>query len=95
MMTPSIGYATALVLMGVAAIRLREGLRIVRYQRSLRSLADYRLAADKIPVSKNRLFGIGFRWTDCTRSAYVTPSARKCGIRGTGYFIPLGEKFGK
>lgn len=64
MMTPSIGYATALVLMGVAVIRLREGLRIVRYQRSLCSLADYRLAADKIPVSKNRLFlGIGFRWT--------------------------------
>ncbi len=64
MMTPAMGLATALILMSVALIRLREGLHIVGYQRSLRRLPDYRLAANKIPVSKKRLFlGLGFRWT--------------------------------
>lgn len=64
MMTPTIGMAAALILTGVAVWRLREGLHIVRYQRGLRSLPDYRMAAKNIPVSKERLFlGLGFRWT--------------------------------
>ena len=64
MMTPSVGEATALLLLLLALKRGHQGLRIVRYQRSLRALPDYRLTVAKIPVSAQRLFlGRGFLWT--------------------------------
>jgi len=64
MMTPSVGLATAGLLGLLAFIRGRDGCRILRYQRSLRTLPDYRLTVDKIPVSANHLFlGQGFLWT--------------------------------
>ncbi|MDX1656578.1 MAG: type IV conjugative transfer system coupling protein TraD, partial [Candidatus Competibacteraceae bacterium] len=53
----------ALGLAGVAGVRARQGLRVVRYQRNLRRLPDFRMAPERIPVSNQRLYlGRGFRW---------------------------------
>ncbi|MBL8511656.1 MAG: type IV conjugative transfer system coupling protein TraD [Betaproteobacteria bacterium] len=43
--------------------RIRQGRKVRRYQRNLRSLPRYALRADEIPWSRHRLFlGMGFRW---------------------------------
>lgn len=64
MMTPSVGYATALILFGLAAFRFRAGWRVLRYHRNLRRLPHYELPISKVPVSATRLFlGRGFEWT--------------------------------
>ncbi len=48
----------------LAAIRTRQGLRVLRYRANLRRLPRYVLKPDKIPVSKLKMFwGIGFEWT--------------------------------
>ncbi len=64
MMPPSLAYATAGALFTLAAWRGRQGWRVIRYQRNLRRLREYRIKASQIPVSQTRLFlGRGFRWT--------------------------------
>lgn len=87
MMSPTMGRATASVLLGFAGWRARQGFRVLRYQRNLRRLREYRLTTSHIPVSRTRLFlGRGFRWTarhtqrlrDTLRpeaARYVQPSA--------------------
>jgi len=64
MMPPGLAYATAGALFTLALWRGRQGWRVMRYQRNLRRLRDYRIKASRIPVSRTRLFlGRGFRWT--------------------------------
>ncbi|MGH8584740.1 MAG: type IV conjugative transfer system coupling protein TraD [Gammaproteobacteria bacterium] len=64
MTTAAVGRGAAVGLLCIAAVRLRQGLRVVRFQRNLRRLPDYRLRPAQIPVSTIRLFlGTGFRWT--------------------------------
>ncbi|MBL3601654.1 MAG: type IV conjugative transfer system coupling protein TraD [gamma proteobacterium endosymbiont of Lamellibrachia anaximandri] len=64
MMTPSVAYLTAAVLLTAAAFRAIEAGRVLRYQRNLRRLPTYSLSAEKIPASQHKLFlGRGFRWT--------------------------------
>lgn len=64
MMTPVVAYATAAVLLVWCAVRLRQGWRIVQYQRNLKRSPRYALSARQIPVSRRGLFlGRGFRWT--------------------------------
>jgi len=64
MTTAPVARGAALGLLCIAAVRLRQGLRVVRFQRNLRRLPDYRLKPSQIPVSATRLFlGTGFRWT--------------------------------
>ncbi len=64
MMTPVVAYATSAVLFLWSGFRLRQGWRIVRYQRNLKRTPRYTLSARKIPVSRRGLFlGRGFRWT--------------------------------
>ena len=63
MMPSLVAWPTAGLFSLAALWRLRQGLFIRRYQRGLRELPDYRLRADRIPVSHTRLFlGRGFRW---------------------------------
>ncbi len=81
MMTPPVAWATAAVLGSFALIRLRDGLMILRYQRGMRRLPTYVLTADKIPLSRHRLFlGRGFRWqqrhTQRLRDTLVTANER-------------------
>ncbi len=64
MMTPSVAYLSAAILLTAAAFRAIEAGRVLRYQRNLRQLPTYSLSAEKIPVSQHKLFlGRGFRWT--------------------------------
>ncbi|MBK1674712.1 conjugative coupling factor TraD, PFGI-1 class [Ectothiorhodospira shaposhnikovii] len=64
MMTPAVAWVAATVLGGFALYRGRQGWQILRYQRNLKRLPEYRLTADRIPVSRRKLFlGLGFAWT--------------------------------
>lgn len=71
----------AFVLLTLALLRLVQGLRVVRYQRNLRTLARYVLRPDEIQWSRENLFlGRGFRWDQRhTQRLYDSrePSARK------------------
>jgi conjugative coupling factor TraD (TOL family) len=64
LMSPNLGYVTGGLLGAFALYRLRQGLRVVGYQRNLRRLKTYALRADQIPVSRKKLFlGMGFKWS--------------------------------
>jgi len=64
MMPPGIAYSAGAALCLLGLIRGRQAWRVIRYQRNMRKLPTYMLRADKIPLSKRKLFlGKGFRWT--------------------------------
>ena len=64
MMPPGLAYAAAAVLFSLALVRARQAARVLRYQRNMRRLPRYQLRADRIPLSRHKLFlGKGFRWT--------------------------------
>ena len=64
MMPPGVAYSAGAALMLIGMIRARQAWRVMRYQRNMRRLPTYRLRADKIPLSRHKLFlGKGFRWT--------------------------------
>jgi len=64
MMPPGIAYSTGAALGLLGLIRGRQAWRVIRYQRNMRKLPTYMLRADKVPLSKRKLFlGKGFRWT--------------------------------
>jgi len=91
MMEPLYAYLLAAGLGALAVKRWRDGNRIRRYQRNLLRQPHYRVTADAIPVSRDKLFlGKGFEWTqihtqrlvDTKRPAakrYLEPS-RACRI---------------
>lgn len=63
MMTPSVGYASALLLAGFGINRLFDALYILRYQRNMRRMPEYVIEPKNIPVSRRQLFlGKGFLW---------------------------------
>lgn len=60
---PAFALPIALGLLTLALVRVSQGLRVVRYQRNLRTLERYVLRPDEIPWSREHLFlGRGFRW---------------------------------
>lgn len=64
MLPPSLAYSAAGGLFLFALWRARQGFHVLRYQRNLRRLREYRCHASRIPVSHSKLFlGRGFRWT--------------------------------
>ena len=64
MMPPGVAYSASATLMLIGMIRARQAWRVMRYQRNMRRLPTYRLRADKVPLSRHKLFlGKGFRWT--------------------------------
>ena len=64
MMPPGVAYGAAVVLAMIGVTRARQAWRVLRYQRNMRRLPTYRLRADKVPLSRHKLFlGRGFRWT--------------------------------
>ena len=64
MMPPGVAYSAGAMLMLIGMIRARQAWKVLRYQRNMRRLPTYRLRADKIPLSRHKLFlGKGFRWT--------------------------------
>ena len=64
MMPPGVAYSAGAALAVIGVMRARQAWRVMRYQRNMRRLPIYRLRADKIPLSRHKLFlGKGFRWT--------------------------------
>ncbi|MBU2571113.1 MAG: type IV conjugative transfer system coupling protein TraD [Gammaproteobacteria bacterium] len=63
MMTPAVGYLSAVLLTGFGLYRLFDALIILRYQRNMRRMPEYVVEPKRIPVSRRRLFlGKGFLW---------------------------------
>lgn len=85
-LVPSVSYITAAGFALFSLIRLRQGLRVLRYRRKIRCLRRYEVTSADVPVSHQRLFlGKGFLWEqkhtqrllDTLRSEvarYVNPS---------------------
>src|SRR5690606_37943430 len=64
MRPPGVAHAAAAALFALAGLRARQAWRVIRYQRNMRRLPVYQLRADRIPLSRHKLFlGRGFRWT--------------------------------
>lgn len=64
MMPPGIAAASSLAFWGFGLWRGHQAWRVLRYQRHMKRLPEYRIAADRVPVSQHKLFlGKGFRWT--------------------------------
>ncbi|MGR9052268.1 MAG: type IV conjugative transfer system coupling protein TraD [Gammaproteobacteria bacterium] len=63
MMTPAVGYATAMLLTLFGLNRAVDAAYILRYQRHMRCMPAYVVEPKAIPVSRSRLFlGKGFQW---------------------------------
>jgi len=65
MMTPGVAYGSAmLILMAVVVRRAAEVEPVLKYQRYIRQLPEYKISSPQIPYSAKRLFiGRGFVWT--------------------------------
>ena len=60
-LAPSVSYVTAGGFAVLAAVRARQGMKVIRYRRNLRRLPRYVMTSTQIPVSRQRLFlGKGF-----------------------------------
>ncbi len=65
MLTPSVGYGSAVVLALYGIWWVSQGWGIVKYQKNLRKLPVYEIEPLKIPLSDKRLFlGKGFEWAE-------------------------------
>lgn len=63
MMSPWIGYTSAIILFAFGLYRIIQGMEVVRYQGNLKRLPRFSMASKDIPVYKNYLYlGKGFRW---------------------------------
>ena len=63
LMTPPVAYSAAAILVYIALHRMAQGYQIIKYQRGLKKLPFYSMAAKDLPVSHKKLFlGKGFRW---------------------------------
>ncbi|EAV7067882.1 hypothetical protein FBQ62_15280 [Salmonella enterica] len=61
--TPCSGWLLAPALLALFALRLKQGLRILRFRRRVRHLPLWTLSASLIPLLPDALFlGCGFRW---------------------------------
>jgi conjugative coupling factor TraD (TOL family) len=64
MMPPLLGLVCAALAIGFGWVRLRQALRIMRYQRGLKFTRITRVAPSRLPVGKDQLYlGQGFEWT--------------------------------
>ncbi len=63
MMTQPVSWACVVVFAWIGFRYLDEGLRVMRYQRNIRTLRPYTLEPKKLPLSNIKSFlGIGYRW---------------------------------
>lgn len=63
MLTDSLSLPVSIGLSLLALRRLKQALRVIRYQRQMKCLPLYQLRPEQIPTKPHRLFlGRGFRW---------------------------------
>ncbi len=96
MMPPMLGWVAAAVAGYFGWIRLREALRVMRYQHALKYYKVTKVAPSSIPVAPGEYYlGEGFEWTQThtqrKRDAllpqarpFVKPSAREAALRQWG-----------
>lgn len=81
MMTPSIGYTSAIILIAHGLYRMNQGIKIIRYQRNLKRLPRFKMSSLQIPCYKNQLYlGRGFKWSQKHTQRIkdtLAPSAKK------------------
>lgn len=71
MMTPSVGYGTAVVLALNGLWWSNKGWGVIRYQRNLRKQRRFVVSAEKIPVGNEHMFvGRGFAWNELHTQRY-------------------------
>jgi conjugative coupling factor TraD (TOL family) len=64
LMSPEIGALAGTAALGLSALRTRQAMRILRYQRGLQRYKKTEVAPNKLPGTKDLLYlGEGFRWT--------------------------------
>lgn len=64
MMTESVGYLSAVILLVFSAYRFQQGWHVVKYQRNLKRLRKFSMSSSQVPCYRDYLFlGKGFRWT--------------------------------
>ncbi|MDD3765429.1 MAG: type IV conjugative transfer system coupling protein TraD [Pseudomonadota bacterium] len=60
---PEVAQGFGLLFVGLASVRMAQGVRLLRYRAGLRRLPTFVLDADRMPVSRSKLFlGLGFTW---------------------------------
>ena len=64
LLAPELGMAAGTAALAFGAVRSRQAMRVLRYQRGLKRYKLSKIAPHKIPVSRDYLYlGQGFRWT--------------------------------
>lgn len=77
-LSPVLGYGFAFLFFLASVVRLRQGYRIVKYQRSLRKLPRYMLSLSKLKISQMYLFmGRGFKWRELHTERLYAARERK------------------
>ena len=96
MMPPLLGWVTAGVAAGFAGVRLRQAMKVLRYQHGMKFYQVTRVAPSRLPVTPERLYlGQGFEWkqvhaqrrhdaAEKSAEPFIRPSALETGLRKTG-----------
>lgn len=90
LMPSSVASAACAGFLLLAAVRARQGYRVLMYQRNIRRLSTYQLRPEQVPVSRLKLFlGRGFRWSQVhTQRLLMTrdPAAARYRDQGRLYY---------
>lgn len=95
MMTPGVAYISAFFLLLRGAQRFLQARKVIRYQKGLRKLPEFKMNSDQIPVSyKKQFLGKGFAW-DVRHTQRLHDLRRREGLKYTqqSYLYRLARKF--
>ncbi|NQY36348.1 MAG: type IV conjugative transfer system coupling protein TraD [Alteromonadaceae bacterium] len=63
MMSPTVSWISAVIFGWIAYYYFDEGLKILKYQRNIKTLSIYKIKPKNLPVSSHKTFlGMGYRW---------------------------------
>ncbi len=83
MMTPGVAYVSAFLLSLRGTQRFLQARKIIRYQKGLRKLPEFKMNSDQVPVSYKKLFlGKGFAW-DVRHTQRLHDLRRREGLKYT------------
>lgn len=96
MMPPALGFVTAGVAAGFAGVRMRQAMKVLRYQHGMKFYQVTRVAPSRLPAKPDALYlGQGFEWkqvhaqrrhdaAEKSAEPFIHPSALETGLRKTG-----------